>query len=141
MFITYIHRTEEYRNRKNTYNFWVQIRKFLLPLILKVIRHKERDIHSFYSGFSICSPPPTRVAPTTTPLAWLRRASESQTSSPEAELNSTNWLFQNPQNPQNPQWRHSHSLTSFPIWVNMASLSDTFAPRARMNTCVNVALK
>ena len=31
---------------------------------------------------------PTRVAPDARPLAWLRRASESQPSSPEAGLNS-----------------------------------------------------
>ena len=34
---------------------------FLLPLSLKVLRHKERDTHSFYSGFSIC--PPSRAVP------------------------------------------------------------------------------
>ena len=51
------------------------------------------DTHtSFYSGFSICPHPPTRVAPATRPLAWLRRASESQPSSPEAELNSTDFF-------------------------------------------------
>ena len=54
MFITYIHRTYESRNTKNTYDFLVQVRNFLLPLSLKVLRHKERDTHSFYSGFSIC---------------------------------------------------------------------------------------
>ena len=37
-------------------------------------------------------PPATRVAPATRPLAWLRRASESQLSSPEAELNSTDFF-------------------------------------------------
>ena len=54
MFITYIHRTQESRNTKNTYDCLVQVRNFLLPLSLKVLRHKERDTHSFYSGFSIC---------------------------------------------------------------------------------------
>ena len=34
---------------------------------------------------------PTRLAPATGPLAWLRRASESQPSS-EAELNSTDFF-------------------------------------------------
>ena len=84
MFITYIyieHRNFETRKTRN--DFLVQVRNFLLPLSLKVLRHKERDTHSFYSGFSIC-PPPTRVAPATRPLTWLRRASESQPSSPEA---------------------------------------------------------
>ena len=32
MFITYIHRTQESRNTKNTYDFLVQVRNFLLPL-------------------------------------------------------------------------------------------------------------
>ena len=45
------------------------------------------------------APHPTRVAPATRPLAKLRQASESQPSSPEAELNSTNRLFQISQNP------------------------------------------
>ena len=62
MFITYIHRTYESRNTKNTYDFLVQVRCFLLPLSLKVLRQKERDTHSFYSGFSIC-PRPTRAHP------------------------------------------------------------------------------
>ena len=47
----------EHRNletRKNTYDFLVQVRNFLLPLSSKVLRHKERDTHSFYSGFFIC---------------------------------------------------------------------------------------
>ena len=48
------------------------------------------------SGFFIC---PHLVRTYPRPLAWLRRAIESQPSSPEAELNSTNWPFQNPQNP------------------------------------------
>ena len=64
---------------------------FLLPLSLKVLRHKEREVQFFYSGFFICPPsqhvwhPPQRSP----------RASENQLSSPEAGLISTNWLFQN----------------------------------------------
>ena len=69
---------------KNTYDFLVQVQNFLLPLSLKVLQHKERDTHSFYSGFSIC--PPNMCAP----VARLPQASESQPSSPEAGLNSTN---------------------------------------------------
>ena len=38
---------------KNTYNFLVQVRNFLLPLSLKVFRHKERDT----PDFSICPKP------------------------------------------------------------------------------------
>ena len=39
----YVKRTYEFRNTKNTYHFLVQVRNFLLPLSLKVFRHKERD--------------------------------------------------------------------------------------------------
>ena len=42
MFITYIHRTQESRNTKNTYDFLVQVRNFLSPFLKKVFRHKER---------------------------------------------------------------------------------------------------
>ena len=62
---TYIkteHRNLERRKIRN--DFSVQVRNVLLPLRLKVLRHKEREAQSFYSGFFIC-PPPTRVSPTT----------------------------------------------------------------------------
>ena len=85
------HRNLEIRKTRN--DFSVYVRNFLLPLSLKVLRHKERDTHSFYSGFFI-GPHLVRHPPQR-PLAWLQRASESQPSSPEAGLNSTNWLFQN----------------------------------------------
>ena len=55
----YIYIYIEHRNLKNTkniYDFLVQVRIILLPLSLKVLRHKERDTHSFYSGFFICPP-------------------------------------------------------------------------------------
>ena len=59
----------EYRNpeiRKTLDDFSVQVRNFLLSLSLKVLRHKERETQSFYSGFFICPPPPPpRVAPAT----------------------------------------------------------------------------
>ena len=64
--------TEESRNTKNTYDFFVQVQNFLLPLSLKVLRHKERDTHSFYSGFSICTPISCDTCPR------LRRSSESR---------------------------------------------------------------
>ena len=62
--------------RKTLNDFLVQVRNLLLLL----------------------SCPPSRVTPATKPLAWLRRASESQPFSPEAGLNSSDF-FQNPQNP------------------------------------------
>ena len=46
---------------KNTYDFLVLVRNFLLLLSLKVLWHKERDTHSFYSGFFICPLPPSRA--------------------------------------------------------------------------------
>ena len=52
----YIHRTYESRNTKKTYDFFAQVRNFLLPMSLKVLLHKERDTHSFSSAFFICPP-------------------------------------------------------------------------------------
>ena len=92
VYITYIHRTQESRNTKNTYDFFVQVRNFLLPLSLKVLRHKERDTHSFYSGFSICSPTQHVWHPPQRPLAGLRRASESQPTFSKSSKSSTHAL-------------------------------------------------
>ena len=61
------------------------------------------------------------------PLAWLRRASESQ-------LNSTNFLQNSPSPPRaSGAWRHSHLLAPFPIWAIVTSLSDTSSPPALVN--------
>ena len=69
MFITYIHKTQESRTRKTFDDFLVQARNFfLLPLSLKVLRHKERDTHSFYFVFFIC--PPSRAAPVARKFVW-----------------------------------------------------------------------
>ena len=127
----YIYRTYESQNTKNTYDFLVQVRNFLLPLSLNVLWHKERDTHFFYSGFS------TRLPISCDTCPRPPRASESQPSSPGAGLNSTN-ILQNFQNPPRASgaWRHSHSLTPFPIWAIVTSLSDTSAPRTRAWTPV-----
>ena len=122
MFITFIHRTQESRNTKNTYDFLVQVRNFLLPLSLKVLQHKERDTHSFYSCFSI---PPTNTWATrhkATGLASARKRKPTVFSRSRTQLNS---LFQNPPNPPRAScaWRHSLSLAPFlsgllwHIWV------------------------
>ena len=53
----YIYIYIEHRNletRKTIDDFLVLVRNFLLTLSLKVLRHKERDTHSFYSRFFIC---------------------------------------------------------------------------------------
>ena len=123
-------RTKESRKTKNTYDFLVLVRTFLLPLSLKVLRHKERDTHSFYSGFVI--PPPRLVR-------HLPKASESKQKSTLIVrcpvLNSTNFL-QNSQNPPHASgaWRHSHLLALFPIWAIVIALSDTSASRMRALT-------
>ena len=88
MFITYIHRTLESRNTKNTYDFLVQVLNFFLPLSLKVLRHKERDTHSFYSGFFICLP--SRAAPVARKFVWPLRTPKVDTfrSVSSSQLNS-----------------------------------------------------
>ena len=120
MFITYIHRTEESRNTKNTYDFLVQVRNFLLPLSLKVFWRKEREAiflcwlsQSFYAGFSICTPP-THVAPDTRP----RRARESQPSS-QPSRTQLNWLFSKSSKSSARAfgaWHHSHLLVKPSLW-------------------------
>ena len=127
------HRNLEIRKTHN--DFFVQVLNFLFPLSLKVLRHKERDTHSFYSGF----PPPHFVR-------HLPKASASKRKSTLlvrcAVLKSTNFLQNFPNPPRaSSAWRHSHLLAPFPIWAIVTSLSDTSARRTRANTCVNVALK
>ena len=135
LFIRYIHRTYESRNTKNSYDFLVPVGNFLLPMSLKVLRHKERDTHSFYSGFFI---PPHLVR-------TRRKASASKRRSTvfSRGRSQLNWLFQISQNPPHASrvWHHPHSVAPFPIWAIVTSLSNTSAPPARMNTCINVAPK
>ena len=63
MYIYIEHRNLE--TRKTLDDFFVQVRNYLLPLSLKVLRHKEREAQSFYYGFFIYTPPRTCVAPAT----------------------------------------------------------------------------
>ena len=132
-FITYIHRTLKSRNTKNTYNFLVQVRNLLLPLSLKVLRHKERDAHSFYSGFSICPPPNT--------CGTRHKATASERKLPFffGPQDSTNWLFSNfPKSSAHASgaWRHSHPqvLSGFLFW----HFWMTHPPRVRINICAQV---
>ena len=137
------HRNLEIRKTRN--DFFVQVRNFsLLLLSLKVLRHKEREAHSFYSGFFICPPPHTHTH-VWHPPQRSPRASENQPSFPEAGLISTHWLFQN-LSKSSARFRcvTSFALASlrFPsgllwhLWV-----TRPLFPRARVNTCVNVASK
>ena len=81
---------------KNTYDFLVQVRNFLLPLSLKVLRYKEKDTHSFYSGFFIC--PPSRAAPVARKFVLPQRAPKVNPSR-SVFSSQLNYFFQNPQNP------------------------------------------
>ena len=143
MFITYIHRTQESRNTKNAYDFLVQVRNFLLPLSLKVLRHKEERCTIFLCWLFHLPPRPNLVRHL--PQGHWPGFSEQAKVDPSrsvSSLNSTNFL-QNSQNPSRASnaWRHSHSLPPFPIRAIVISLSDMSAPRTRVNTCVNVAPK
>ena len=99
-------------------------------------QHKEREAQSFYLGFFICPPISCDTSPR--PL----RASESQPSRLVSSLNSPNFL-------QIPQFLRALPVRDvirtlqprFPSRAIVTSLSDTSAPLARMNTCVNVVPK
>ena len=134
MFITYIHRTQESRNTKNTYDFLVQVRNFLLPLSLKVLRHKERETQSFYAGFSIC-PRPTRVAPVAHKFVWPQRAPKVEPSRSESSSQLTDF-FQIPQNP--PRTLPVHYVIHIPksyqgflfwhLWMTHPPLARAWTP-------------
>ena len=117
------HRNLEIRKTRN--DFWVQVRNFLLPLSFKVLRHKEMDTHSFYSGFFIWA----HIVRHLPKASANKRKSTLLVRCPV--LNSTN-LFQNSPNPPRASgaWGHSHLLAPFPIWAIVRSLSDTFVPPA-----------
>ena len=116
------HRNLETRKMRN--DFFVQVRNFLLPLSLKVLRHKEREAQSFYPGFFICSPPQHVChLPQMSP-----RASESQLSSPDAGL-----FLNLPKSIARFQCVTSFALASlrFPSLAIVTSLSDSSALHAR----------
>ena len=129
----------EHRNlgtRKTLDDFFVQLRNFWLPLSLKVIRHKEREAQSFYSGFLIWPHHRQHVWHPPQRCPW---ASENQPSSPEAGLISTNWLFQNlPKSSARFRCVTSFALANlrFPSRAIVTSLSYTSALRTRTWTPV-----
>ena len=141
--ITYIRRTQESRNTKNTFDFLVQERNFLLPLSLKVFRHKERDTYSFYAVFFIF--------PTTTTITCGARSAQIRlaSASPESRLfsfgpqDSTNWP------PSKSPKSSARALpvddvihipkSQFSIWGFLFwHLWTTHPPHARVNTCAHV---
>ena len=133
----YIHRTLESRNTKNTYDFLVQVRNFLLPLSLKVLRHKERDTHSFFSAFFICIPP-SRA----TPAQGLREQAKVNRLLPRQDSTLITDF-----------WKFPKILRALPVHdvIHTASpvshlgllwhLWVTRPLRSCVNTCVNVAPK
>ena len=99
------HRNLETRKTRN--DFSVQVRNLLLPLSLKVLRHKEREAQSFYSGFFI-PPPPTSVAPATNVSASKRKPTVFPRG--RSYLNS-DFLKLSPNPPRvSGAWGHSHLL-------------------------------
>ena len=84
----------------------------------------RREIHnlSMMTFLSALLPTPTCVAPATRPLAWLRQASESQPSSPEAELN---WFFFKSPKILRTRFRCMTTFTSqSPIWDFYFDISE-----------------
>ena len=125
----------EHRNletRKTPMTSYFSYKTFYYLLSLKVLRHKVRDTHSFYSGFFIC-PPPSRAYPS----QGLREQAKVNHLLPRQDSTPLG-LFQNPPRASGAR-RHQHSVAPFPIWAIVTSLSDMSAPPVRVNTCVNVA--
>ena len=107
--------------QKNTYDFFVQVRNFLLPLSLKVFRHKERDTIFLYWLFHL---PQTTCTPVAHKFVWSQsHLTDLSQISAHASV----------------AWRHSHpwSYPLFGIFI-VTSLNDTSAPCVRVNTCVHV---
>ena len=86
---------------------------------------------------------PTRVAPATWPLAWLRRANKSQPPSSEPRTQVTDFL-QNPQNPPHALPVHDvihisgHILS---LWDFYFDISERYILPARVNNCAQVCTK
>ena len=137
MFIKIEHRNLEIRKTRN--DFFVQVRNFLVPLSLKVFRHKEREAQSFYSGFFLCPPQHLWHLPQRSP-----QASGNQPSSPEAGLISTHWHFQNlPKSSALFRCMTSPALRNPASNVGYCDISEWHVRSASAcaNTCVNVAPK
>ena len=103
------------RTRKTLNDFSVQIRTFLLPLSLKVLRHKERDTIFLCWLFHLA--PSSRGARST----QIRHASASPKSRPSRPLSSFNsqTFFEIPQN-----------LRALPVRDVIPILSPCFSSRA-----------
>ena len=128
----FIHIYIEHRNleiRKYTYDVFVQVRNFLLPLSLKVLRHKEREVQSFYSGFFIC---PSSTPSRATPAPGLREQVKANRLPPR-QVSSQLTFFKFPKSSAHFLCVTSSAVTSprFSSWAIVTSLSDTSVLRAR----------
>ena len=135
------HRNLEMRKTRN--DFSVQVQTFLLPLSLKVFRHKEKGTIFLFWLFHLPPPPLTRVAPWLFHLPstntcgtrhkGLREQAKTNRLPPRQVSSLLTDFFKISQNPPRAsgEWRHSHCVTPFPISANVTSLSDTSAPRER----------
>ena len=131
----------EHRNlkiRKTRKDFSVQVRNLLLPLSLKVLRHKEREAQSFYSGFSSATLP--NMCGTRHKGHWPGFGEQAKANRllPRQVSSQLTDFFKISQNPlrSSGAWRHPHSVTPLPIWAIVIPLSDTSALPARAWTPV-----
>ena len=113
---------------KNTYDFLVQVRNFLLPLSLKVFRHKKRDTIVLCWLFNLSHPNTCGAC-----NAQIRLAS------PRSHSQLTD--FSQISAHASGAWRHSHPLF-YPlsgIFI-MISLNDTSALHARelLHSCLHL---
>ena len=91
-------------------DFLVQVRNFLLHLSLKVLRHKEREAQSFYSGFFIC-PPPNSCSTHHKDLREQAKTNRLPLRQVSSQLTNFFKISQNPPRASG-AGRHSHSLAS-----------------------------
>ena len=125
---------------KNTYDFLVQVWNFLLPLSLKVLQHKERDTHSFYSGFFIC-PPPSRATPAQGLWPGFGEQAKINRLLPRQNLTQLTDFFKIPQILRaraSGASRHSHPLVNLSIGFLFWHLWTTHPPHMHINTCTQI---
>ena len=111
--------TQETWNTKNTYDFLVQVRNFLLPLSLKVFQHKEeRGTIFLWRLFHLPLPPP-RAAPTARPWQALKSTFffPGRNSTPLTDFSQISAHASG-------AWHHSHPLATIPIWDFYFDISE-----------------
>ena len=115
------------RNTKNTYDFLVKVRNFLLPLSLKVLRHKEWIHILSILAFSF-TPHLVRHLP----KAFASKWKSTVFSRGRSKLHSL--TFSKSPNPPHARFRCMTSFTStgqpfYRIFI-LTSVNDTSSPRA-----------